>query len=280
MKTPLVYVIVLNWNGKELTRQCLKSLQKVSYKNVRILVVDNGSTDGSVAAVQAQFPAVEVLALPSNRGFAAGNNAGFARVKRHQPQYVIFLNNDTTTDPDFIQPLVQPLADGADLGQTVPKIFYHQDPRRIWYAGGTVNLWTGLIHHRGIRRLDGVNFERREETGYATGCCFCMRTADFDRMGGFDESYRMYAEDVDLSLRVREEGQGVLFVPQSKVWHQVSASLGGALKAGKLRRRLRGMLRLYGKHASWIQKVSITLYWIFLMTPYFGFKGLYLKLRG
>jgi hypothetical protein len=251
---PLVYIIILNWNGKDLTRACLQSLERVRYDNFKILVVDNGSTDDSVAMVREEFPQVEVLALPHNVGFAAGNNRGFAFVEERKPEFVIFLNNDTTVHPDFIQALIQPFEDGR-VGQTVPKIFYEHPSDKLWYAGGKVNLWTGVIAHRGIRCSDAEKFNRAGVTDYATGCCFCMRRKDFATLQGFDESesFNMYGEDVDLSLRIRKYGKLVWYTPQAVIWHKVSASVGGAFSATKLRRKLVANIKLLSRHAKFYQ---------------------------
>ena len=103
---PLVYIIILNWNGKDLTLDCLKSLSKIQYDNFKILVIDNGSTDDSVKIVKQKSPNVEILQIDKNIGYAAGNNAGFNYIKNKNPDYLIFLNNDTTVDPNFIEPLI------------------------------------------------------------------------------------------------------------------------------------------------------------------------------
>jgi len=254
---PRVSVCILNWNGKELTRDCLSSFKDVTYPDFKLLVVDNGSTDGSVEYIKQNYPQVDLLALSENLGFAGGNNAGFQQLKAHNSTYVIFLNNDTTVDRHFVEHLVSALEDNHQVGITVPKIYYAEDPERIWYAGGRVNLWSGIIAHIGIRQLDGATYSTSRATDYATGCCFCIRTELFDTLGGFDESYGMYGEDVDLSLRVNAVGKTVYFVPQAKIWHKVSASIGGAFSKDKLKRKLKAHLKLIRRFASPIQWVTI-----------------------
>jgi hypothetical protein len=248
-----VTVIVLNWNGRELLEDCLGSLEKVDYNNFNVLVVDNGSTDKSVHYIKSTFPNVEVLELNENIGYAAGNNAGFKHIIKNQPDFVIFLNNDTTVASDFVEYLIKPLQKDKAVGQTVPKIYYSNEPQKIWYAGGKVNLWIGNISHSGIRKIDSPNFDILKRTGYATGCCFAMRTVDFDNLGCFDETFPMYAEDVDLSLRIKDSGKSVVFVPDSKIWHKVSASMGGEFSFKKLKRKIMGLFRIYTKHAKVIQ---------------------------
>ena len=257
MEKPSVTVIVLNWNGKDLTIECLESLKQVNYSNFNILVVDNGSTDGSVELLKEKFPEVSILVLEKNLGYAGGNNRGFDSLKHDQPEYVIFLNNDTIVDENFIEPLVKQLLTHKKASQTVPKIYYENDPKLIWYAGGIVNLWTGSIYHLGIRQYDGPAYSKTHKTKYATGCCFCMRYEEFKEFGGFDETFPMYSEDVDLSLWIRAAGKQVWFVPDSKIWHKVSASLGGAFSFGKIVRKARGIFLLIKKHANLVQWLTL-----------------------
>ena len=259
-------IVVLNWNGADETIACLESLASVVAKGYKLLVVDNGSTDGSPEKIRKAFPAVELLCLPVNLGYGGGNNAGFRRVKELQAEFVIFLNNDTIVDSGFSAPLVETLRLQPLAGMAVPKIYYWDRPDVLWYAGGGVRLSTGLICHVGLRQKDAPVFNRPGPTGYATGCCFAMRCRDFEALGGFDESFAMYAEDVDLSLRVRALGKSVQYVPSSRVWHKVSASLSGRPLL-KLAKKSRGALRLFIKHRAWS---GMVLYLLLLPLRLFG----------
>ncbi len=251
-----VIVIVVNWNNAEDTIRCLESLSCVVCSGMRILVVDNGSTDRSVELIRQGFPGIEVLKMHSNRGYGGGCNAGFAHVFEERPDYVVFLNNDTLVNRDFLEPLIAPLASSGDVAVTVPRICYMAHPEMIWYAGGVVNLITGNVAHRGIRRKDSAMYATEHETDYATGCCMAMRAADFKQAEGFDPAFMMYGEDVDLSLRIRKSGKRILYVPQSRIWHKVSASEGGEMGARKLWRKNLSMLKLFMKHRAWFGMVS------------------------
>ena len=243
-------IVVLNWNGGEVTLACLESLATVMSPSCRVLVVDNGSTDGSPEKIRAAFPDLELLLLPSNIGYAGGNNAGFRRVLELHAEFVIFLNNDTIVGSDFCAPLLETLQGKPSSGIAVPKIFYQDRPDTLWYAGGVVTLSTGLIRHVGLRKKDAPEFDRPGATGYATGCCFAMRCRDFEAVGGFDEGFSMYAEDVDLSLRIRSLGMSIEYIPSSRIWHRVSASYSGA-PLRKLAKKSFGLLRLFRKHRAW-----------------------------
>ena len=242
-----VNLFVLNWNGRDLTLDCLSSLEKITYPNVKVYVIDNGSSDNSVTEIQNQFPDFEIIQLPENYGFSRGNNAGFQLVKQ-KADFTIFLNNDTVVDPYFVEPLINEMESNSTVKQATPKIFYADDLEYIWFGGGKINLWAGWIRHLGIRQKDSTQFSFNRNVDYATGCCVCMRTEDFESIGMFDESFFMYGEDVDLSLRFRDQGGQILFVPESKIWHKVSSSIGAQFSIRKWIRKNIGTIKLIAKH--------------------------------
>tara|TARA_B100000315_G_C14577107_1_gene588456 strand:- start:911 stop:1756 length:846 start_codon:yes stop_codon:yes gene_type:complete len=247
LKLRSVNLFVLNWNGRDLTLDCLFSLEKITYPNVKVYVIDNGSSDNSVTAIRNQFPDYEIIELPENYGFARGNNAGFELVKQ-KADYTIFLNNDTIVDPNFVEPLINAMESNSTVKQSTPKIFYADNLDSIWFGGGKVNLWAGWIRHLGIRQKDSMQFSFDRNVDYATGCCVCMRTVDFESIGMFDESFLMYGEDVDLSLRFRKQGGQILFVPESKIWHKVSSSIGTQFSIRKWKRKNIGKIKIVTKH--------------------------------
>ena len=254
MKLRSVNLFVLNWNGRDLTLDCLSSLEKITYPNVKVYVIDNGSSDNSVTAIRNQFPEksvfnsiYEIIELPENYGFSRGNNAGFELVKQ-KADYTIFLNNDTIVDPNFVEPLINAMESNSTVKQSTPKIFYADNLDYIWFGGGKVSLWAGWIRHLGIRQKDSMQFSFNRNVDYATGCCVCMRTVDFESIGMFDESFLMYGEDVDLSLRFRKQGGQILFVPESKIWHKVSSSIGTQFSIRKWKRKNIGKMKLVTKH--------------------------------
>ena len=247
MKLRSVNLFVLNWNGRDLTLDCLSSLEKITYPNVKVYIIDNGSSDNSVTAIRNQFPDYEIIGLPENYGFARGNNAGFELVKQ-KADYTIFLNNDTIVDPNFVEPLINAMESNSTVKQSTPKIFYADNLDYIWFGGGKVSLWAGWIRHLGIRQKDSIQFSFNRNVDYATGCCVCMRTVDFESIGMFDESFLMYGEDVDLSLRFRKQGGQILFVPESKIWHKGSSSIGTQFSIRKWKRKNIGKMKLVTKH--------------------------------
>ncbi len=260
MMDKTVAIIILNWNGADLTIECLESLKNIAYKQAKILVVDNGSIDDSVERISSAFPAVHIFETHNNYGFAGGNNRGFQYAnEKWDPEYCIFLNNDTTVDEGFVDSLLLPF-ENERVHATVPKIYYYNSPNVIWYAGGRINLWLGKSWHVGIREMDEGQYNENNNTDYATGCCLSIRSDVFKKINGFSESFRMYAEDADLSLRIRSAGGQIMYIPDSKIWHKVSASVGGSLSVKKIIRKLRGNFQLLMLHAKWYQWITIVLF--------------------
>ncbi|MBC8213143.1 MAG: glycosyltransferase family 2 protein [Candidatus Marinimicrobia bacterium] len=244
---PTVTIIVLNWNGKDLTLSCLESLSKVTYQNASVLLVDNGSSDGSIEAIKEKFPQVDILGLDKNYGYAGGNNRGYQSISENSTDFVCFLNNDTEVAPNFIDKLVDASKKLGNNNLFGPKIYYAGNPGVIWYAGGIVKLPL-RIYHRGIRKADSEEFSKVIQTDYVTGCCLFTSWETINNLKGFDESFGMYSEDVDLCLRAKKLGLKSYFIPSARVWHKVSASLGGAFTFKKILRRLKSNLRLIKKY--------------------------------
>ena len=250
---PLVYVILVNWNGKGVTLDCLESLQKVGYPNYRTLVVDNDSSDGSVKAIKELFPDVMVLEMKQNLRFAAGTNAGITYALGHGAELVLPLNNDTTVDPGFLSAMVDRIITTPTIGAVAPKIFYHSDPSRIWFAGGVISLWTGTMRHIGIREVDRGQYDTSKTIEYTTGCCFLTKREVVEKVGLLDEAYSMYTEDADWSMRVRRSGYVILFEPKARIWHKLSVSAGGHLSWYKMSNKFVSNLRFFARYATWYQ---------------------------
>jgi GT2 family glycosyltransferase len=257
----LVWILLVNWNGKNDTLACLASLRKASYQPRHILVVDNASTDGSVEAIRAQFPEVEVLANPRNERFAAANNQGMQMALQAGAELVLLLNNDTEVAPDFLDHLVQAVHSRDDAGMAAPKIYYHHNPNLLWFAGGKINLWTGRIWHRGLRQLEFPEQMQHvsaapEVVDYLTGCAILAKRACIDKIGGLDENYFMYAEDADWCWRARQAGFVCVYQPTAKIWHKVGASAGGPFK---VYHKVRGNFLFFQRYAKWYHWPTIIL---------------------
>lgn len=252
MSSPLVYCIILNLNGKELLLETLASVRQMTYPNFKIIVVDNGSSDGSQEAVRALHPEVVLLENGKNLGFGEGNNAGMRYALAHGADWIFLLNNDILVAPDLLTQLMNVAVSDASTGILGPKIYYQSQPDTFWYAGGRVNFFTGMTSHRGIRETDRGQYDRIEDTDYVTGCAMLVRRQALERAGMFDPVYfPIYAEDADLSVRVQRAGYRLVYVPQARLWHKVSAFSGGGLTPFKTKLKVQHSLIFFKRHARW-----------------------------
>lgn len=219
-----VYVIVLNWNGKEDTLDCLKSLQSTNYENYRVVVVDNGSKDDSVQVVRSSFPGADVVEIGKNLGFAGGNNIGIKYAMEQGADYVFLINNDTTVHPDYLKELVEVAESDPSIGAVGSKIYYHSEPQRIWFAGGKINWLKNKGEHIGLGEIDKGQHEKIREVGYLTGCALLVKREVLERVGVLEDDYFLYYEDADYSLRIKNAGYKIVCAPKSKIYHKISRS--------------------------------------------------------
>ncbi len=218
---PLVSVIIVNWNGKHLLGECLDSLAAQRFKNFEVIVVDNGSQDGSAEYLRSQYPAVRTVPLSTNCGYAGGNNAGaeFARGK-----YLAFLNNDTKADSGWLEHLVKEAEEGPpNIGMWASKIVSYDNPSVIDNVG-LLLYPDGLARGKGRLEPDQGQYDRREEAFFPSGCAGLYRREMLNVVGLFDEEFFAYADDVDIGLRARLAGWGCIYVPSAKVFHKYSSS--------------------------------------------------------
>jgi GT2 family glycosyltransferase len=215
-------VVVPNWNGERFLLTCLGSLRRQSFEDFETVLVDNGSTDGSVAFVSRNFPEVRVLPLPENRGFSAAVNAG---IRSSGAEYVALLNNDTETDPRWLEALVE-AADGSPEAGFFASKLVDFDDRRILDGAGDVLRRSGLPYRLGHGEPDRGQYD---EVTFVFGACAgaaMYRRSMLDDVGLFDEDFFANCEDGDLSFRSQLAGYRCLFVPGSVVYHMGSATFG------------------------------------------------------
>jgi len=258
---PLVWIIIVNWNGRDDTLAGLASLRKITYRNYKTILVDNASTDSSVHAIRRDFPEVEIIANSENRRFAAANNQGIERALAAGAELVLLLNNDTEVAADFLDEMVHAVRSRPEIGMAGPKIFYSHDRQRIWFAGGEINFWKGRTAHRGLRSMDGDEWNVPCETDYITGCALLVTRDCIEKIGVLDESYYIYSEDADWCVCARHEGYKCWFVPSAHVWHKISASSGGGLTSFKAYHKVRSNFLFFKRYARW---------WHWLTIPWFA----------
>ncbi len=247
----LVGIVIVNWNQREITLDALRSVYASDYTEIAVIVVDNGSEDGSVEVIKAEFSDVIVIENEKNTGFAAASNQGMNRALEIGAEYIYFLNNDATISPDCITILVDIFNETHEVGAVAPFIMYHDNPDLIWYGGGIVRFWRGRIAHKYIRKYLNTRTFTMAETDYITGCAMMIRRKAVEQCGGFDLSFGIYSEDVDLSLRLRKMGWQLWVTPTAKAYHKVSVSSGGELSPLKAFHRGRSNAFLIKRWAKW-----------------------------
>src|SRR5581483_4808034 len=224
---PRVEVIVLNWNGRADTLECLDSLQRLEYPNYGVTVVDNGSHDDSVSAIGRLHPGITLIRNETNLGFAAGNNRGIEHALANEADFVLLLNNDTVVARDLLSTFVAATRQFPDGGIFGAKIYYYAQPNTIWYAGGYWDAQKLSFGESGAGVVDEGQFDAVEETEWVIGCAMLVRRNVVHDIGALEPEYFLNNEEIDFCSRARRAGYKCVFVPHARVWHKVSISFGG-----------------------------------------------------
>jgi GT2 family glycosyltransferase len=231
VSSPRVTVVVPNWNGERFLSTCLGSLRRQTYGDFETVLVDNGSSDGSVAFVEENFPEVRIVRLPHNGGFTAAVNAG---IGASEAEYVVLLNNDTEVEQRWLEALVRAADEHPEAGLFASKLLDFRDRRLLDGAGDALRK-TGLPYRIGHGEIDRGQFEEEALVFGACAAGALYRRRLFDEVGVFDGDFFSNCEDGDLSFRAQLAGYRCLYVPRSVVYHVGSASTGGKRSATNTR---------------------------------------------
>ncbi len=219
-----VAIILINWNSYEYTRKCIQSLLAMTFEDFDIILVDNGSKDGSDQQLLKDFPELIFLKIINNIGFTGSNNLALNYCINRKYNYSILLNNDTIVEPDFLKVLVKYLDGHPEVGAIQPQIYFEHDRRLLWNAGSYFNKWTGRASTVGYNKRSAKTSNDLKEVDWITGCGFLLRTELLERSGLLDESLFMYFEDVDLSFRIKDLGYKLMYHPESIIYHIAGAA--------------------------------------------------------
>lgn len=239
-----IFIVILNWNQPKLTLETIESVSRllVSGYQLEVVVVDNASTDNSVEKLQSSE--FRLLVNKENLGFAGGNNVGVNYALENGADWVLVLNNDVRVDKNLVIEFLKVAKKYKKVGAISPKIYFekgyefHKDRykkdelgRVIWYAGGNIDWDNVYGTPRGIDEVDEGQYEKVEETDYATGTAMFLSAKALKQVGVFYAKYFMYLEDTDLSVRMEKAGWRVMYAPKAIVWHKVaqSSSVGSKL---------------------------------------------------
>ncbi len=266
MKYPLVSIISVNYNQSQVTLEMLESLRGISYLNYEIIVVDNGSPSDNPEIIREKYPEVKLIISNDNLGFAGGNNIG---VKEAKGKYVLFLNNDTEPEPDFLEPLVAILEEKEDVVMASPKlIFFHSEGKNlVQYAGAkAINPYTGRGYNIGYKQIDQGQFAKSGETDLGHGAALLVRMDTMIEHGLMPDIFFLYYEEHDWCAMLRERGLKVWYVAESSVYHKESISIGrnSPLKAYHMARNRVLYLR---RRTNWPTFIICMLYFSFVATP-------------
>lgn len=230
-----VTVVIPHYNGRDILAHCLDSLRKTTYKDYEILLVDNGSSDGSVEMVAAQFPEVRIVQSEINLGFAEGCNLG---IRSSMSPYIVLLNNDTEVTPDWLSILVREAAKDPSIAAVQPKILSFQNRQRFDYAGaagGEIDI-LGYPFCRGrlfdTTEKDEAQYDQSVDIFWASGAATLIRRDALNVVGLLDSDFFAHMEEIDLNWRFHWAGYRIVSAPESVIYHQT----GGTLAQAKFRK--------------------------------------------
>ena len=247
---PLVVCVVLSWNRRDDTLTCLAALGHSTYPSLRVVLVDNGSGDGTVDAVRAAYPAVEIIANEANLGFAGGNNVGLRRALELGADHALVLNNDVEVEPETVSALVAAFPRLGRVGALNPKLLFAEPAGHVWFAGARFDARRGYNgRQRGYGKPDGPAYGETVESDRACGAALLVPAQVLEQVGLFDEALFLYSEDTEWSLRARAAGYRLFVVPEARAVHRVSLSSGGESSPATLYYGLRNTLVVCERHA-------------------------------
>lgn len=255
-----VFAVIANWNGGDDNQECIASLLRAGLEPERIVFVDNGSRDGSLAGVAERFPRVLRIENPDNRGFGEASNQGAALALGAGAQAVFFVNNDLVVEPGTLRELCERLDADPRRGIVGPRVLYKDEPQLVWCAGGKLTWRQNLSTLLGHRQPDGPRWQSEHAVDYVPGCALLARRAVLEQVGLFDAAYFAYMEDVDLCLRARRAGWEIFLAGGIAVRHGTSKATGGGYNPR--RKWMMGVnsiwfLRQHARPREWLR------FWIF-----------------
>jgi GT2 family glycosyltransferase len=225
---PKIAIIILNWNGLKDTIACIDSVSAIDYPHFEIILVDNGSTDGSVSVIRDRFPHVHCIALERNLGFAAGNNVGIEYALKSGFDLILLLNNDTVVAPDLLHRFVDGFASEPQAGILGARIYLFSAKDTLDHLGGMWIKKEAKMHLIGFREKDPTPLPSALiPLDYVCGACMIIKRSVFESIGMLEPRYFLYWEENDFCLRAKRAGFLCFSSPEARIWHKVSASIVG-----------------------------------------------------
>ena len=253
--SPSVHFVIINWNQPELT------LSELDYPNFRIVLVDNGSSDDSVALIRQAYPDVILIETGENLGYSAGNNVGIRYAIDHEADYVFLLNNDTVVDKYMLSRMVAAGEAGSSIGMVGPTIYYFDPPDMLWSAVNSIDWARGQIIRHGLNEVwpQATDDAPPQRVDYVDSCAILVKREVIEQIGVLDEAFFINFDDADWNMRARQTGFEITYVPAARVWHKVSAAMGQASPATTYY-MTRNSLLFFWKHNRGMTRFKATLY--------------------
>lgn len=251
-REPLVFIIILSWNGRDDTLECLDSIKRLTYQNFHVVVIDNGSEDGTSAALRAQYPESTVIENATNLGYTGGNNIGIKYALERDAKYVWLLNNDAVVTPDSLGALVQKAERSDRVGLVSPIVCYYDSPNEVQFRGAVADHRSRRILHG--RHLPALDHEHPDDRFVLWGTALLIKRALIERVGYLNERYFAYHEDVEYSLRATEAGFANVIAPSAIVYHKNARSTGGVQSPLRMHLMTRNWYFLWTRNLNWFQR--------------------------
>lgn len=278
---PEVLAVIVNWNGKADVLECLASLAKVNYPKdkLKMLVVDNGSSDGSQAAISKAYPDVGLIENEKNKGYVRAVNQGICHGLARDVNYIWICNNDIVVDEDALVQLITIGQSDPQIGVVAPVIYSYKDPERVDNAGYKINFWTGRL--KKLKYQEDVFPEEQamlRDVESNLGCSNIIKTSLIRTVGLFRPIYKIYFEETDFNVRARRSGRRVVIARKAKVWHKFASTMDRFLfrRAYLLLRNLFIFMIL---NARLYQLIIFIPYYFLVHVPYFIIHGSYYGLK-
>lgn len=259
IKEKLVIIIILSFNKKEDTLNCLRSVEDLDYQSFEVIVVENGSADRSLEEIKTKYPFIHLVESKTNLGVAGGRNLGIRYAENFDYQYILFLDNDALIEKSALQEMVTFYNAAKNIGIVTPKCYFMNKPNTIAYAGGlSANLFTGKIADIGSGQEDKGQFNESFFVD-ASGGLFLTSKEIINEVGLFDERFNPYGwEDVDFSLRVRKKGYKIFFNPNAIFYHKGGKKSRLKIAADYERAKAKNYLYLLKKHSNIFQLFTLS----------------------
>lgn len=226
MNYPKVGIIILTYNAADFITPCIKSIQKNTYPNKQILIVDNDSKDNTVKIIKKQFPEIKIIQTGKDLGYAGGNNVGIKHFQKQNCKYILLINPDTRADKTLVTQLIQTAEKNSTIGTIGPIITYTDYPKKIWFAGGYFNQTFCYTRHPHMNQIITQQEVTSSSTDFITGACLMIRTTILSQTGLLPDKYFLYFEDSFFCQTVKAHGYTNYLLAQPLVQHAVSATTG------------------------------------------------------